>query len=286
MSEKSAFLITVVVPCFNSGSTISRTIESIQSQTHSNIEIIVVNDASNDPETKRVLLNLEKQGCRVLNHDLNRGLPAARNSGFAVSNGDFVLFLDSDDWIESKTIEKMLDAIPFGYKKFFVFCDLVFEGERKGNSIREFRPFSQLVINRLPYCILVPKLVFDYNQLYCEEFRSGLEDWDLNLSLIEASFLPVRVNEYLFHYKVSERGMFASSTGKQYFSIWRMIRTRHPDLYSPDYLVKMLRLERSIYGSKELILPVLLLGISSFPSDKLLNLVFQIFYKIRSRLHS
>lgn len=283
MSEKPTVLVSVVVPCFNSGATISRTIESIRSQTHSNIEIIIVNDDSTDSDTKRILLGLEKQDCRVLNHDLNRGLPAARNSGFAISKGDFVLFLDSDDWIESQTIEKMLDAIPFGHKKFFIYCDLTFEGERQGNSIREFRPFSQLVINRLPYCILVPKLFIDSNELYCEAFRSGLEDWDLNLSLIEANFLPVRVNEPLFHYNVNRRGMFASSTGKQYFSIWRFIRARHPSLYSLDYLVKMFRLERSIFGSKELILPVLLLGVSSFPSDRLLNLAFRIFYKIRSQ---
>lgn len=283
MSEKPTFLVSVVVPCFNSGATISRTIASIRSQTHANIETIIVNDDSTDSDTKRVLLALEKQGCRILNHDLNLGLPAARNSGFAASKGDFVLFLDSDDWIEPQTVEKMLDAIPFGHKKFFIYCDLTFEGERQGNSIREYRPFSQLVINRLPYCILVPKLFIDSNELYCEAFRSGLEDWDLNLSLIEANFLPVRVNEPLFHYNVSRRGMFASSTGKQYFSIWRFIRARHPSLYSLNNLVKMFHLERLIYGSKVLILPVLLLGISLFPSDRLLNFTFQISHKIRNR---
>ena len=74
--------IAVVVPCFNDGATLRETLASIQEPEE--IELVVVDDVSDDPETLRVLAELEAAGTRVL-HQENRGLAAARMAGRPVS---------------------------------------------------------------------------------------------------------------------------------------------------------------------------------------------------------
>ena len=78
INNKNSKLISIIVPCFNSGKTIKRTIESLKNQTWSQKEIIVVNDGSNDLDTLNILNSLE--GVLIINQK-NFGLSAARNAG-------------------------------------------------------------------------------------------------------------------------------------------------------------------------------------------------------------
>jgi glycosyltransferase involved in cell wall biosynthesis len=86
-------LVSIVIPCFNQGRFLGEAIDSALAQTHPNIEVIVVNDGSTD-DTRSVA------GARVgVRHieQRNQGAPVARNTGFADSRGEFVIFLDADD---------------------------------------------------------------------------------------------------------------------------------------------------------------------------------------------
>ena len=127
MNNKNSKLISIIVPCFNSGKTIKRTIESLKNQTWSQKEIIVVNDGSNDLYTLNILNTLE--GVLIINQK-NCGLSAARNAGANKAKGRFLFFIDSDDWIEEDCLELM-----FNYSKencsnnnYFIFSDIVLEG--------------------------------------------------------------------------------------------------------------------------------------------------------------
>ena len=93
--------VSVIIPCYNSGKTIIETVESIKKQTWSNIDLIIVNDGSDDHLTKKVLSNLTN--ARIINKK-NSGLSSARNEGIKNSKGNFILFLDADDWIEINAI--------------------------------------------------------------------------------------------------------------------------------------------------------------------------------------
>jgi glycosyltransferase involved in cell wall biosynthesis len=276
MTENAFPLVSVVVPCFNAAPTLMRTIRSIRGQNYSNIEIIIVDDASTDAATIEILLDLKVTDIHLVHHDVNLGLSAARNTGFANSNGDYVVFLDSDDWLEPSTVSKMVGAIPKVSNKFFIYCDLSYEGDRIGTSQREYRPFSQLAINKIPYCILIPRLEFEFGKPYCEELREGLEDWDLNLTLLEHHYLPVRVGEPLFHYSVSRHGMFASVTKRKYFTIWGLIRKRHKNLYGYKSLLGRAKLEIRKYGYRSTFFATLLLIVSQFPIDSALNKLFRV----------
>ena len=106
-------LISVIVPTYNRENRVINTIESIVNQTYKNLEIIVVDDGSKD-NTQQVVENyLKKTGVTNLRfiRQANAGAPAARNHGFSLSNGTYIVFFDSDDLMLEERIEKQITAI-------------------------------------------------------------------------------------------------------------------------------------------------------------------------------
>lgn len=101
-------LISVIVPIYNVESYLDKCIESIVNQTYQNIEIILIDDGSTDicPE-KCDFWAIKEQRIKVI-HKENGGLSDARNAGIAIAQGEYVAFVDSDDWIETDFIENML----------------------------------------------------------------------------------------------------------------------------------------------------------------------------------
>ncbi len=103
-------MISIIIPAYNAEKTISRTLESVISQSYKNIEVIVVNDGSVD-STCSILKSYEDKNnnIHVINQS-NSGVSISRNNGLKKSIGEFVLFLDSDDTLEQCACEKMLTA--------------------------------------------------------------------------------------------------------------------------------------------------------------------------------
>lgn len=101
-------LISVIIPCYNGESFIRDAINSVISQTYNNIEIIVVDDGSTDSSPGI----LEAYGEKIIViRQNNSGLPSARNAGIAHSNGDFIAFLDADDYWHPSFLEKSSSAL-------------------------------------------------------------------------------------------------------------------------------------------------------------------------------
>lgn len=103
--------VTIVVPVFNTLEYLSRCINSIKNQTYQNIEILIINDGSTD-ESKRMCELIAKQDkrIRVINQD-NKGLAESRNIGVEQASGEFICFIDSDDYIENSMVETLLKSI-------------------------------------------------------------------------------------------------------------------------------------------------------------------------------
>lgn len=104
-------LVSVIVPVFNTCQYLDKCIESILQQTYSELEIILVDDGSSDGSSQIC----DRYSCldkrvRVL-HQNNCGVSMARENGISVMNGDYGMFVDSDDWIEHDTIEKCVEAV-------------------------------------------------------------------------------------------------------------------------------------------------------------------------------
>lgn len=99
--------ITVLIPCYNQGKFIDDAIDSIQSQSFQDFEIIIINDGSDDLFTEQKLSDYDRPKTRVI-HTSNNGLSAARNRGFSEARGEYIQFLDSDDIILPKKFEEQL----------------------------------------------------------------------------------------------------------------------------------------------------------------------------------
>lgn len=104
-------LVSVIVPVYNVEQYIDDCLKSIRQQTYTNIEIIIVEDCSTDNSDALITPHLIDKRIKVIHHEKNSGLSAARNTGIDAAVGDFIMFVDSDDLIESVLIESCLDGI-------------------------------------------------------------------------------------------------------------------------------------------------------------------------------
>jgi len=229
--------VSVIIPCYNSGSTLLRAVESIQDQTIKNIEIIVVNDGSDDSHTLEVLRNIPKK-IKVITQK-NMGLSAARNTGIREAKGKYILPLDSDDYLLSSFVEVTLKKIKNENNVFCIFTDINMFGEKEGILERNYNYFVQLFTNQLPYCLLYEKKIWSEIGGYDENMKIGYEDWEFNIRLGKYGYYPERINQALFNYHISNTGMLVSKSDKNYISILRDIRNKHKDIYCISELYRI-----------------------------------------------
>ncbi len=254
MDHSNIPLISVIVPCFNSGRTIRRTILSVKKQTWVRKEIVLVNDGSTDHLTINILRELEDEKIVKLINQKNNGLASARNKGVNKSSGRFLFFLDSDDWIEPKALEMMYSHLISNKKCGYIFPDIYLEGKRKGFIEKEFNLFEQFFFNHIPYCIFISKENFINHGIYDEKMKLGYEDWDLNIKLGKNKIFGKRLPVPIFHYDVQDKGMLLSKSIKNHIKIWKSIRIKNSSIYKINYLLSEWTLWRRKPSSYPLIL--------------------------------
>ncbi len=100
-------LISVIIPIYNVEKYLTKCVESIIMQSYKNIEIILVDDGSPDKSGALCDEFAEKDKRITVIHQKNKGLSGARNSGLEIAKGEYILFIDSDDWIDKTFIETL-----------------------------------------------------------------------------------------------------------------------------------------------------------------------------------
>ena len=151
-------MISVIIPIYNVENYLEECLKSVQTQTYTNIEVILVNDGSID-KSKLICERYCKEDCRfqLLNQE-NQGLSAARNNGVAASTGEFIAFVDSDDIILPNYLETLIhymtDEIDIVESRFTVskeeFLDERFKELTilfEGNSEEAVKIFPKHVLN-------------------------------------------------------------------------------------------------------------------------------------------
>ena len=114
-------LISVIIPVYNVEKTLKRCVDSVLEQSYVNIEIILVDDGSTDRSTEICERYAENfSNIRVL-HQENSGPSEARNNGVKIAKGEYIIFLDSDDWWESDFILKCMKKNQKSENKFDIF---------------------------------------------------------------------------------------------------------------------------------------------------------------------
>lgn len=222
-------LISIVIPVFNVEIFISECLQSVIRQTYTGpLECIVVDDCGTDKSIEIAeQLIAEYDGpidFKVLHHDHNRGLSAARNTGMDAAKGDYVYFLDSDDWISDDCIEKL--AKPLQNEVFDVVVgDFVIVGElpyRLELSLPE-GPYHEMGISKT-FCNQ-GVYVMAWNKLYSKEFlkrnrlrfEEGMVHEDeilaFEISCIDKSFYVVKSESY--YYRIRENSISTNTVFKQ-----------------------------------------------------------------------
>ena len=116
-----ATLVSIVIPIYNVEKYLEKCIESISKQTYKNIEILLIDDGSTDNSLK-ICKNYEKKDTRIkVIHKKNGGLSDTRNRGIIEAKGNYIMFVDSDDWIENDTVSLLLENIEKNKSDIVVF---------------------------------------------------------------------------------------------------------------------------------------------------------------------
>ena len=109
--ESNNGIVSVIIPVYQAEKYVERCVKSVINQTYKNLEIILIDDGSID-NSLSVCENLAKRDLRIrVFHQENRGVAATRNKGLEYAIGEYVYFLDSDDWIDENTIFEMKTAM-------------------------------------------------------------------------------------------------------------------------------------------------------------------------------
>ncbi len=103
-------VLSVIIPVYNAKDTIEKCISSVLNQTLDDIEIIVINDNSSD-NTAKVLSKFNDNRLKIVNNEKNSGQGYTRNIGIEQSGGEFIGFVDNDDYIDNDYFEKMVDKL-------------------------------------------------------------------------------------------------------------------------------------------------------------------------------
>lgn len=188
--------VTVVIPVYNVEKYLNRCLKSIVSQTYKNLEILLIDDGSPDhcPEMCDNWAKSDKR-IRVI-HKKNAGLGMARNTGIENATGDFICFVDSDDYIELDTIEKAYSKA-IGYR-----ADVVYYGynivDAEGIVTKAYKPEIEKLVYRGKEVAeeILPELI---SPDYCQEKKTNLM-----LSACTALFSMDLINKICWRF-VSER---------------------------------------------------------------------------------
>lgn len=123
-------LISIVVPIYNVEKYLEQCLDSIVNQTYTNLEIILLNDGSKDSSGDICNRYAEKDSRVSVVHKDNEGVSKTRNKGIELSHGDYVMFVDSDDWLDLDMCEQLMNAITL-YNVDMAMCTYVREYPEK-----------------------------------------------------------------------------------------------------------------------------------------------------------
>ena len=216
--------VTVIIPVFNVSAFIRRCVQALMNQTLKEVQYIFVDDASPDDSVEIIRKELEsfperKADVSIVSHEKNRGLPAARNTGLARAEGEYIYHCDSDDWIEPDMLEKLYAAAKerdadIAYCDFF----LSFEKNERYMSNPSFDNAKEMLkkgflSGRMKYNVwnkLVRKSLYDDNRIDFPEGHPMGED----MTMIQLAAVADKVSyvpEALYHYVKLNEGAYSNS---------------------------------------------------------------------------
>ena len=204
--------ISVIIPVYNVDKYIGQCLDSIVNQTYKNLEIIIVNDGTKDNSMRVVEKYLSDKRIKIINKE-NGGLSSARNKGMEEVTGEYISFVDSDDWIELDTYERLIknltneDVIIFNHSRVEDSTGEVIESKHiKDNEMIELQENFRYLYAKIAHSC--------WNKLYKTEylkrnkfkfFEILYEDVFFNLEVIYSTNNIKILNESFYNYRVNRK---------------------------------------------------------------------------------
>lgn len=227
----SEYFVSIIISTYNRASIIGETINSVIEQSYFNWECIIVDDGSTD-NTEEVVANFEAKDSRIKYfsrpNNLPKGPNSARNYGICKSKGNYIISLDSDDWILPNHLEKKISIFKQNPSIDAVLSKTIMVNDHKEEILREERTklsnnlledFITLKISWYMHDIMWNKTFFEGKKLYNENLLKWL---DRDFHIRRLSELPniFLVDDYLALYRIHENSNSSNSN-------YKVLETRH-----------------------------------------------------------
>lgn len=226
MSDLARRRIAVVIPCYNAGETLAEAVDSASGEAD---ELVIVDDGSTDSNTLTVLRRFEQAGYPVI-HRENGGPSAARMTGVAATESDYIFPLDSDDTVEAGALLDLaaaLDANPSAAAAW---------GDIQTFGLTDYRVPSAPALD--PWFVTYANLL-PVSSLYRREALMAVggwqlpdvyQDWDTWMALAERHFTGVYVPRVVYHYR-RHQGSLMTTSLERYSDMYNELRRRHEQLF-------------------------------------------------------
>ncbi|MCL6443482.1 MAG: glycosyltransferase [Alicyclobacillus sp.] len=230
--------VSVVIPCYNHGHFLGQALESLEKSTYPHIEVVVVDDGSTSSDTYEHIDKL--RGIKVKGNTVrfvsqhNQGLPATRNNGVRMTDGEYILALDADDMVAQTYIEKAVWVLTKYPNISIVYPSIQHFGTQ--DDIWHPRPYDYSALlhdNYIAAGSVYRRKVWEDVDGYDVTMKS-YEDWDFWIRAGAAGHTGYWIPEPLFYYRKSEMSMLVWAHQRRKELI-RFIRTKNKEIYRKWY---------------------------------------------------
>lgn len=237
-------LISIIVPVYNVKKYIRKCIDSIIAQTYKNVEIILVDDESNDG-SERICEQYKEMDKRIrVIHKKNGGLSSARNCGLEIANGQYIEFVDSDDWIEKNYTEVLYKTLK-KYNADLSICGIKMCYDRKCSKMPWFGKDQSYEKEVAMEYLVGDKIISSHawNKLYKKELFNSIRFPDGKLyedvRIMHNIFCKCKkigiTKEYLYNYRQREASITTENNFKNKIEYIEAFEKRYNDLKNTKF---------------------------------------------------
>lgn len=182
-------LVSVIIPAYNAEATILEAVNSVLAQTYANFELIIINDGSRD-RTLDLLQDISNSKIKIFNYE-NGGISQARNRGIAKARGDFITYLDADDYWTTDKLELQVLALQNNPQAALAYSWVYFEYKTQANSYADTsvtytgNVYADLLLKNFLHSgsnALIARTTLDEIGMFDPQLKV-VEDWDLYLRI-------------------------------------------------------------------------------------------------------
>jgi glycosyltransferase involved in cell wall biosynthesis len=203
--------VSVVVPCYNQAKYLDLCLNSILKQTYNNWECIIINDGSTDNTIEIAKSWITKDNRFRLINQINKGLSKARNIGIKSAKGEFILPLDSDDYISDNYIEECITSFNQNKTIKLVYGKGEKFGAENGPWTLQNYSFKKLLNSNMIFCAgMFRKADWFLTGGYDESLLNGWEDWEFWINLLKDGGNVEQSNNCTFYYRIKNDSMVKS----------------------------------------------------------------------------